>query len=133
MKKRTISKLKKLAQEKNDLMIYQLAVGDIDMLTFLMDYVKQNDLGDLAVSGTTLIKLLQSNNARRKTLEKWNKFETDEIYRKYNDAQLKILDDYAESQLIQIIENTEALKAQAVKDKEATDKKKARQSSNSDK
>ena len=122
MKKRTISKLKKLAQEKNDLQIYRLAVGDIDMLTFLMDYVKQNDLGDLAVSGTTLIKVLQANNARRKTLIKWNKFEEDETYKKYNDAQLKILDDYAESQLIQLIENTEALKVQAAKDKSENSK-----------
>jgi len=125
MKKSTINKLKKLAQKYNDLMIYRLAVGDIDMLTFLLDYVKENELEDLEVSGTTLIKILKANNARRKTLNRWNKYETNEIYKKYNDAQLAILDKYAESQLIQIIEYTERLKEQAKMDRERSDKKKA--------
>lgn len=126
MKKTTAAKLEKIAIKENNLLFHRVAKGEVDMLAFLNEYIKQNDLGGLSVSGTTLKKLIEANNARKKLLEKWQAHETNEIYRKLNEKQIKILDDYAETQLIEIITKTEILKEQAAIDTEQREKEAAR-------
>ena len=113
MKQRTANKLLKIAKKENNLTFYQVATGEIDMLAFLDEYIKANELGDLKVCGTTLAKVIKANNTRKKTLQKWLDNETNDAFRKFHEKQIAILDDYAEAQLIDIIETTEALKAQA--------------------
>ena len=103
MKARTQKAIKKLAEERESVKLYKVATGETDLLSFLSDYVKENNLGDTPVAGSTLAKVLNANTRRRKQLDKWIADETNDTYKSLYQKEVKILDDYAETVFLELV------------------------------
>lgn len=122
MSKRKSDSLIKKAEELNDLQLYKVAIGEVDKLTFLNDFVKRNGLGGLAVCGETLESVLRANKARYNKLENWILFDNDDTYEDIHQRELDLLDEYAEVMLTEIFAQFDDLKAKAAEDVAAAEK-----------
>ena len=110
--------LLKLAEETNDLQLYKVATGEIDKLSFLIDFVGKNDLGGLVVCGDTLNSVLHANKARYKKVSFWLLCDTDDVYKDIHQRELDLLDEYADVMLTEIFAQLDDLKAKAAEDVE---------------
>ena len=122
MSKRKSDSLIKKAEELNDLQLYKVAIGEVDKLTFLYDFVKRNELGGLVVCGDTLESVLRANKARYNKLENWILFDNDDTYEDLHQRELDLLDEYAEVMLTEIFAQLDDLKAKAAADVAAAEK-----------
>lgn len=108
--------LLKLAEETNDLQLYKVATGEIDKLSFLIDFVGKNDLGGLVVCGDTLNSVLHANKARYKKVSFWLLCDTDDVYKDIHQKELDLLDEYADVMLTEIFAQLDDLKVKAAED-----------------
>ena len=108
--------LLKLAEETNDLQLYKVATGEIDKLSFLIDFVGKNDLGGLVVCGDTLNSVLHANKARYKKVSFWLLCDTDDVYKDIHQRELDLLDEYADVMLTEIFAQLDDLKVKAAED-----------------
>lgn len=109
-------RLLKIAEDRNDLRLYKLANGEGEILDYLIQFVKENELGGLAVCGETLDSVLRANAARRKKLMKWFKIDTDPTYKEIHYKEIQLLDEYSETMLIEIFAQLDDLKVKAAAD-----------------
>ena len=116
MKKRLNKSLIELAEATNDLQLYKVAKGDVDKLTFLIDFVKRNNLGRIFVCGDYLESILRANKARYKKVSGWLLHEEDDAYREIHQKELNLLDEYADTMLAELYSNLDDLKARAAAD-----------------
>ena len=114
--------LLKLAEETNDLQLYKVATGEIDKLSFLIEFVKKNDLGSLVVCGDTLESVLHANKARYKKVASWLLCDTDDMYKELHQRELDLLDEYADVMLSEIFAQLDDLKVKAAEDAAAAEK-----------
>ena len=110
--------LLKLAEETNDLQLYKVATGEIDKLSFLIDFVGKNDLGGLVVCGDTLNSVLHANKARYKKVAFWLLCDNDDVYKDIHQRELDLLDEYADVMLTEIFAQLDDLKVKAAEDVE---------------
>lgn len=115
-------RLLKIAEDTNDLRLYKLANGEGEIIDYLIQFVKDNDLGGLAVCGETLASVLRANAARRKKLMKWFSLDQDPTYKELHYKEIQILDEYAETMLIEIFKQLDDLKVKAAADVAAAEK-----------
>lgn len=115
-------RLLKIAEDTNDLRLYKLANGEGEIIDYLIQFVKDNDLGGLSVCGETLASVLRANAARRKKLMKWFSLDQDPTYKEIHYKEIQILDEYAETMLIEIFAQLDELKAKAASDVAAAEK-----------
>ena len=116
MKKRLSKSLIERAEETNDLQLYKVAKGEIDKLSFLIDFVKRNNLGRIFVCGDYLESILRANKARYKKVSSWLANDHDEAYKEIHQKELDLLDEYADTMLAELYENLDDLKARAAAD-----------------
>ena len=110
--------LLKLAEETNDLQLYKVATGEIDKLSFLIDFVGKNNLGGLVVCGDTLNSVLHANKARYKKVSFWLLCDNDDVYKDIHQRELDLLDEYADVMLTEIFAQLDDLKIKATEDVE---------------
>ena len=110
--------LLKLAEETNDLQLYKVATGEIDKLSFLIDFVGKNNLGGLVVCGDTLNSVLHANKARYKKVSFWLLCDNDDVYKDIHQRELDLLDEYADVMLTEIFAQLDDLKIKAAEDVE---------------
>lgn len=103
MKGKTQKAIKKMAEDRDSIKLYKVAMGETDLFSYLTDYIKENNLGETPVGGTTLIKVLNANAKRRKQLAKWVENEENDAYKALYSKEIKILDDYSEKVFIDVI------------------------------
>lgn len=115
-------RLFKLAEERNDLRLYKLANGEGEILDYLIQFVNDNDLGGLSICGETLSSVLHANASRRKKVMKWFRLDNDSVYKELHAKELLVLDEYAETMLIEIFNQLDDLKAKAAEDVAAAEK-----------
>lgn len=115
-------RLLKIAEDTNDLRLYKLANGEGEIIDYLIQFVKDNDLGGLAICGETLASVLRANAARRKRLMKWFSLDQDPTYKELHYKEIQILDEYAETMLIEIFAQLDDLKVKAAADVAAAEK-----------
>lgn len=111
-----------LAEKTNDLQLYKVATGEVDKLTFLIDFVAKNNLGGLVVCGDTLDSVLHANKARYKKVSYWLLCDTDDVYKELHQKELDLLDEYADVMLTEIFAQLDDLKAKAAEDVAAAEK-----------
>ena len=109
-------RLLKIAEDTNDLRLYKLANGEGEIIDYLIQFVKDNEIGGLAVCGETLDSVLRANAARRKKLMKWFSLDQDPTYKELHYKEIQILDEYAETMLIEIFAQLDSLKIKAAAD-----------------
>lgn len=115
-------RLLQVANERNDLRLYKLANGEGEIIDYLIKFVNDNNLGGLAICGETLESVLRANAARRKKVYKWFNLDKDPVYKEIHAKELVLLDEYAESMLIEIFNQIDDLKIKAAEDVAAAKK-----------